>query len=194
MLEQLPAGDDFVEIRALNRLFVELLAERARRGGDCMGLDRSAVRALRVADPRSLEVLAAFPRALFQLHVPRGRAARIADMRVDAVDVSRYVLEVTILHGARTLSRRNPYLARLLLALEDHEVHELCRLDLAEIPAHCAVGQTVVCAFAHYAWLWRKLLTEHRPEARRQLLLIALQPRIDTHPSTSQPHGRKASA
>jgi hypothetical protein len=115
-------------------------------------------------------------------------------MQVEAVDVSRYVLEVTILHSAWTLSRRNPYLARLLLALDDRDVHELRTLDLADIPAHCAAGETVVCAFAHYAWLWQKLLTENRPEARRQLLLIALQPRIDTHPSASQQHGRKASA
>lgn len=192
MLERLPAGDDLAEVRALNRLFVEFLAERARRGGDCMGLDRSAARTLRVAEPHSLEALAAFPRALFQVHVPRGRASRIADMQVEAVDVARYVLEVTILHSAWTLSRRTPYLAKLLLALEDHDVRELATLDLADIPAHCAAGETVVCAFAHYAWLWEKLLTESRPEARRQLLLIALQPRVDTHPSTSRPQGRKA--
>ena len=193
MLERLPAGDDLAEVRALNRLFVEFLAERARRGGDCMGLDRSAARTLRVAEPHSLEALAAFPRALFQVHVPRGRASRIADMQVEAVDVARYVLEVTILHSAWTLSRRTPYLAKLLLALEDHDVRELATLDLADIPAHCAAGETVVCAFAHYAWLWEKLLTESRPEARRQLLLIALQPRVDTHPST-RPQGRKATA
>jgi hypothetical protein len=194
MLEPLPPGDDFAEVRALNRLFVDFLAHRARRGGHCMGLARAAESALRTAEPRSLEALAAFPRALFQVVVPRGRAVRIADMRVDTVDVSHYVLQVTILHSAWTLSRRNPYLARLLLGLEDRDVRELRMLDLADIPAHCAAGETLVCAFAKHAWLWQKLLTESRPEARRQLLLIALQPRIDTPASTSQLRARKASA
>jgi hypothetical protein len=194
MLEPLPAGEDFAEVRSLNRLFVDFLADRARRGAHCMGLDRSAASALRAAEPRSLETLAAFPRALFQVLVPRGGVPRIADMRVDTVDVSHYVLQVTILHSAWTLSRRNPYLARLLLGLEDRDVRELRTLDLADIPAHCAASETVVCAFAQHAWLWPKLLTESRPEARRQLLLLALQPRIDPHNSTSQLLARKASA
>jgi hypothetical protein len=193
MLES-PAADDFAEIRALNRLFVDFLADRARRGGQCLGLSRAAAGALRAAEPRSLAALAAFPRALFQVHVPRGRAARVADIQVATVDVSRYVLQVTILHSAWTLSRRNPYLARLLLGLEDRDVRDLRTLDLADIPAHCATGDTVVCAFAQYTWLWQKLLTEGRPEARRQLLLIALQPRIDMHTASAQLLAHKASA
>jgi hypothetical protein len=163
MLEPLPAADDdFAEIRALNRLFVDFLAARARCGGQCLGLNRAAARALRAAEPRSLEALAAFPRALFQVHVPRGRASGVADTQADRVDVSRYVLQVTILHSAWTLSRRNPYLARLLLGLEDDDVRALRLLDLADIPAHCAASETVVCAFAQYAWLWEKLLTRRR--------------------------------
>jgi hypothetical protein len=138
--------------------------------------------------------LAAFPRALFQVHVPHGRAARIADMQADDVDVSRYVLQVTILHSAWTLSRRNPYLAQLLLGLDGDDVRALRLLDLADLPAHCAARETVVCAFAQYAWLWEKLLTESRPEARRQLLLIALQPRVDPQSSASRLLVRKASA
>ena len=193
MLES-PAADEFAEIRALNRLFVEFLADRARRGGRCLGLSRAAESALRAAEPRSLAALAAFPRALFQVHVPRGRATRVADIQAATVDVSRYVLQVTILHSAWTLSRRNPYLARLLLGLEDHDVRDLRTLDLADIPAYCATGETVVCAFAQYGWLWQKLLTEGRPEARRQLLLIALQPRIDTHTPSLQLLTHKASA
>jgi hypothetical protein len=194
MLESTPADDDFAEIRALNRLFVDFLAARARRGDPCLGLNRAVAGALRAAEPGALEALAAFPRALFQVRVPRGRALRIADMQIATVDVSRYVMQVTILHSAWTLSRRNPYLARLLLGLEDHDVCDLRALDLADIPAHCAAGETVVCAFAQYAWLWRKLLTENRPEARRQLLLIALQPRLDTHTTTSPLLARKISA
>jgi len=193
MLEPIPAGADFAEVRALNRLFVDFLADRARRGGHCFGLGRAAVGALRAAEPASLEALAAFPRALFQVRVPRGRASRIADLRIDAADVSRYVLQVTIVLSAWTLSRRNPYLARLLLSLEEFDVRKLRTLDLADIPAHCAAGETVVCAFAQYVWLWQKLLTETRPEARRQLLLIALQPRVDVS-TASQPPARKLSA
>jgi hypothetical protein len=194
MLESTPADDDFAEIRALNRLFVDFLAARARRGDPCLGLSRAVASALRAAEPGSLEALATFPRALFQVHVPHGRAARIADMQIATIDVARYVIQVTILHSAWTLSRRNPYLARLLLGLEDHDVRDLRTLDLADIPAYCATGETVVCAFTQYTWLWRRLLTENRPEARRQLLLIALQPRVDTHTTGSQPLARKASA
>ena len=194
MVEALPAGDDFAEIRALNRLFVDFLAGRARRGGDCLGLGRAAVSALRAADPASLDTLAEFPRALFQVRVPRGRACRVADMQADATDVSRYVLKVTILHSAWALSRRNPYLAKLLLGLEDQEVQALVTFDLAEIPARCTAAETVVCAFAQYAWLWHKLLTESRPEARRQLLLIALQPRLDATLPAPRLFVRKASA
>jgi hypothetical protein len=115
-------------------------------------------------------------------------------MQIATVDVLRYVTQVTILNNARTLSRRNPYLAKLLLGLEDHDVRDLRTLDLGDIPAYCAAGETVVCAFTQYTWLWRKLLTENRPEARRQLLLIALQPRVDTHTKSSQLLARKASA
>jgi hypothetical protein len=194
MLESTAADDDFAEIRALNRLFVDFLAARARRGDSCLGLNRAAATALRAAEPGSLEALAAFPRALFQVHVPHGSAARIANIQTATVDVSRYVMQVTILHSAWTLSRRNPYLARLLLGLEDHDVRGLRTLDLADIPAYCAAGERVVCAFAQYAWLWRKLLTENRPEARRQLLLIALQPRVDAHTTSSPLLARKASA
>jgi hypothetical protein len=194
MLESMPADDDFAEIRALNRLFVDFLAARARRGDPCLGLNRAVASVLRGAEPGSLEALAAFPRALFQIHVPRGRVARIADLQIATVDVSRYAMQVTILHSAWTLSRRNPYLARLLLGLEDHDVRDLRTLDLADIPAYCAAGETVICAFAQYAWLWRKLLTESRPEARRQLLLIALQPRVDTHTTSSRLLAREISA
>ena len=194
MVEALPVGGDFAEVRALNRLFVDFLAGRARRGGDCLGLGRRAAVALRAADPASLETLAEFPRALFQVRVPRGRACRVADLQAAATDVSRYVLQVTILHSAWTLSRHNPYLAKLLLGLEDQDVRELATLDLAEIPAHCAAAETVVCAFAQYAWLWHKLLTESRPEVRRQLLLIALQPRVDATHSSARLSARKASA
>jgi hypothetical protein len=82
MLESTPADDDFAEIRALNRLFVDFLAARARRGDPCLGLSRAVASALRAAEPGSLEALATFPRALFQVHVPHGRAARIADMQI----------------------------------------------------------------------------------------------------------------
>jgi hypothetical protein len=194
MLDSPLAGEAFAEIRALNRLFIDFLADRARHGGHCLGLSRAAVGTLRGAVPESLEALAAFPRALFEVRVPRSRAPRIADLQATAAEVSRYVLQVTILHSAWGLSRRNPYLARLLLGLEDRDVRELCALDLAAIPALCAGTETVACAFAQYAWLWEKLLTETRPEARRQLLLIALQPAVDTRVPASQPRLRKASA
>jgi hypothetical protein len=194
MLEGPSRGDEFAEIRALNRLFVEFLADRAQRGGHCLGLSRAAAGALRAAEPASLYALAEFPRALFQVRIPRCRPSRIADMQVETADVARYVLQLTILHSAWTLSRRKPYLAKLLLGLEDDDVRELSALDLADIPAYCAARETVVCAFAQYAWLWQKLLTETRPEARRQLHLIALQPRLDTPSPAARTFARKASA
>jgi hypothetical protein len=194
MLDSPAAGEAFAEIHALNRLFIDFLADRARHGGRCLGLGRAAVAALRAATPESLEALSAFPRALFEVRVPRGRAAGVADLQETIPEVSRYILQVTILHSARGLSRRSPYLARLLLGLGDDDVRELAAIDLAAIPALCAGTQTVACAFAQYSWLWEKLLIETRPEARRQLLLIALQPAVDTRVPASQPRLRSASA
>jgi hypothetical protein len=173
-------GEDLEEICALNRLFIDFLAERARRGGDCLGLERAAVAALREATPQSLDTLVIFPRALFQVRLPLPQPLRVMDPPVDTREFPRYVLQVTILHSAWTLSRRNPYAARLYLGLEDRDVRELRALTLFDIPQVSASGTLVTCAFPHAAWLWRKLLTETHPESRRRLLLLALQPQAPT--------------
>jgi hypothetical protein len=51
-----------------------------------------------------------------------------------------------------------------------------CVVFLADLQQLARVPQLVLCAFAGRDWLWNELLTDARPEARRQLALIALQP------------------
>ena len=68
------------------------------------------------------------------------------------------------------------YQPRLLLGLESRAIGELRSLQLTDLQHLALAPRLVLCAFPEREWLWVELLTEMRPEARRRLALIALQP------------------
>ena len=192
----LPADprDDLDEIRELNRLFIEFLRTCYRRGGECLDLDRSTARLLGEATADCLQTLADLPRALFELRLSDPPLLNVGDPRSDVAQPSWQALQLTILHSAWHMSRRNPYAARLFLGLEEGELRFLRTTALCELPRLSTVTGLVACAFPRSAWLWSRLLTETRPESRRQLLLIALQPQLKTPGPQPQPLGQQITA
>jgi hypothetical protein len=92
------------------------------------------------------------------------------------------------------MSRQSPYAARLFLGLEEQDLRALRATTLSELPRLSASGQLLTCAFPDSVRLWQKLLTETRPESRRQLLLIGLQPRGAAPIPTPQALGQQTSA
>ena len=190
-----PAGsDDLEEVRELNRLFLDYVRACARAGADCLGLDRATAALLESASCERLDALAAIPRALFRLTLPRAKPLGVMDPPANAVETSRQALQLTIAHSAWHMSRRRPYAARLFLGLDEHEIRTLRGTTLFDLPHLAASVELVGCAFPHAAWLWHKLLTETRPESLRHLLLIALQPRLPTPLEPSRLLGQQASA
>jgi hypothetical protein len=49
-------------------------------------------------------------------------------------------------------------------------------LALPDLGRLAAAADVVHCAFTDQDWLWHGILTDTRPESRRQLALVALQP------------------
>ncbi len=94
------------------------------------------------------------------------------------MDVTQ-VLALTIMFCVWNTCRDSAYQARLFFGLTPREVHLLRTTALSELPRMAATSLTIECAFAESAWLWHELLTERRPEARRQLALVALQPSVE---------------
>jgi hypothetical protein len=88
-------------------------------------------------------------------------------------------VSLTILLCAWTFSRQSVYQARLLLGLDSRAIAELRSLPLTHLHQRALAPQLVACAFPACDWLWTELLEETRPEARRRLLMIALQPGLD---------------
>jgi hypothetical protein len=168
-------------VQELNRAFLEFVQSRARRQLDCLGLPSAARVALRAASAVQLDAVAQFPRALFRLVLealgPREPAMR-SPARQAGHDTAHHDLCLSILWAARHTSRHSPYQARLLFALEIAEVQRLRELPLPELHDLACSPVVLRCAFAEQAWLWRKLLTDARPEALHRLTLVALQPGV----------------
>ena len=163
-------------IHELNRSFLGFLQSRARVERDCLGLPASARPALRAADRTSLDQFAQFPRALFQL-----RCAGVVDAEQELAaagerDARYHDLALSMLWAARQTSRQSPYQAQFLLGLDVAQIELLRSLALPDLARLAAASDVVTCAFAEQEWLWMSLLTDTRPESRRQLVLIALQP------------------
>ena len=165
------AIDGLEEVQQLNRLFLNFLQDRPAAGQRFFGLPADAARAVGRASRERLDQLAQFPRALFTI-----------DLRVDgqagheALDTAQRVLQLTLLLSAWNLSRRSGYSSRLLLRLEDAEIRRLRTMSLADLTERSQTPGLIRCTFGRAAWLWRDLLAETRPEWRRRLLLIGLQP------------------
>jgi hypothetical protein len=139
-------------------------------------------------------MLAAFPRALFHFELAAAESSCVTAPELCAREPSSYVLNLTILHSAWSMSRHSPYAARLLLGLDEPELRALKASTLSDLQRLSMSHELVSCAFPESGRLWRKLLTETRPELRRQLLLIGLQPRVQISISPPRSFGRFATA
>lgn len=179
-------ADSLNQIHELNRLFLKSLQARDPAELRDSGFPVDASDLLRRTSPEQIYGLAEFPRALFNLAVdaPADRPAAEKGVRAlfdplgDAVYSPRQILELTILFCAWTISRDSVYHARLFFGLTPRAVHTLRTALLSDLPCMALTAIRVECAFADSEWLWRELLSETRPEARRQLILVALQPSV----------------
>ena len=178
----MPASDrlDHLEpIHELNRLFLGFLQSRARVDRDCLGLPSSAQAPLRAADTVSLDDAARFPRALFQLSCDRVVDAGLDSAIAAERDARYHDVVLPILWAARQTSRQSPYRAQFLLGLDVAQIELLGSLAASDLARLAANLDILRCAFAAQEWVWRSLLTDRRPESRRQLVLVALQPGLD---------------
>ena len=149
--------DQLEQVQELNRLFLVFLKSSARDGLDCLGLPDRAKSGLVATKQDALDVLAAFPRALFRLALDEF----VPPLAIDP------------------LSRQSIYQARLLLGLESRAMQQLRGMQLGAIQHLARAPHLVLCAFPDRPWLWSELLAETRPEGRQHLALIALQPGVD---------------
>lgn len=163
------------QIHELNRLFLRSLQACKIHDIRRMGLPRTALPPLRHAAPEQLDAAAEFPRALFQLILADAGPLPPAAPAPGGSAASR-ILELTIAYCAWSTSRESTYHARLFFGLGSEVIHALRTTPLSELPRLAVTRARVECAFQEAAWLWKELLVETRPEARRQLVLVALQP------------------
>ena len=167
--------DSLEQIYELNRLFLQSLRSQEAEDLRETKFPSGAVRALRSADADVLDAVAEYPRALFDVGLEEPRMAA----KMPAVSSARQILEMTIMFCAWKMSRDSEYHARLFFGMAPDVIHTLRTTALSELPRIALTRARIDCAFPDADWLWRELLTETRPEARRQLILIALQPSVD---------------
>jgi hypothetical protein len=173
-----PSLDQLAQVHELNRLFLAYLHATSRADRDCLGLPERARASLRESSVESLAAIAEFPRALFELDLDESPRVQAVDPLRGRDEAMRHSLGLTILLCAWTVSRQSPYQARLLLGLEAHAIQRLRALQLADLQRLAHSPRLLRCAFGGRDWLWSELLTETRPEGRRHLTLVALQPGV----------------
>lgn len=179
-----PSGLALEEIRQANQLFLEFLRVRPGIATAHFGLSPAASELLGRATPAQLGRAADFPRALFRLCLPDPATVRAAAPIDLDRGSGRCVLQVALLQAAWNLCRTSGYSARLLLRLPDEDIRRLRGAELREILQLAHGNQVLRAAFDELDWIWRQLLTESRPEQRRRLLLIGLQPDPAPRPAT----------
>ncbi|MBN1240039.1 MAG: hypothetical protein JXB36_16165 [Gammaproteobacteria bacterium] len=170
------APDSLAQVHELNRLYLRSLQSRKTAELAECGFPAGAVGALRAAGAQLIDALAEFPRALFDLKVSPPAANAPGP---EAGCSAREVLALTIVFCAWNVSRDSAYHARLFFGLPTRAVHTLRTTPLSLVPRLALTSARVDCAFPDSEWLWRELLTERRPEVRRRLILVALQPSAD---------------
>jgi hypothetical protein len=170
-----PVLDHLQQVHELNRVFLGLLQSRVREQRACFGLPSAVLAPLRVAGAELLDALARFPRALFRLELDSRTRAALCEPG-SAYDDAEHDLCLSILLAMRHTSRHSHYQARLLLGLEVAEVEMLRTLPLPNLQRVASNPGLLRCAFGEREWFWPALLTATRPEVRRQLTLMALQP------------------
>ena len=167
--------DSLEQIYELNRLFLQSLRALDAEGLREIRFPAGAARVLRSADAAVLDAVAEFPRALFDV----GLEEPPATVAMPVVSNAQQILEMTIMFCAWKMSRDSDYHARLFFGMTPEVIRTLRATPLSELPRVALTRARIECAFAEADWLWRELLTETRPESRRQLILIALQPSVD---------------
>ena len=182
------ALDQLHQVRELNREFLGLLQTRLQTGRSCLGLPTPAHAVVTAAaGPLRDGVAAEFPRALFRLGQGARNGSGCTDATVD-FDEPEHRLCLQILFAARQTCRHSGYQARLLFGLEAADVERLRASPLAELQQHACAPGMLRCAFADQHWFWHQLFTT-RPELRRQLTLMALQPSLaSAWPPRRPPH------
>lgn len=170
------ALDQLHQVHELNRAFLGLLQTRVRQRRPSLGLPLSAHPALAAAATPLLEGVAAFPRALFQLQI--SESVRPTRHGAGEFDEGEHDLCFSILFAARQSSRASAYQARLLFGLEPADVERLRGASLGGLQQLACVPGILECAYREQGWFWHGLITSTRPELRRQLMLMALQPRV----------------
>ena len=168
--------DHLQQVQELNRVFLGLLQSRVREQRACFGLPSAVLPPLRVASAELLDALARFPRALFRLELDSRTHAGPTQSGA-AYDEAEHDLCLSILLAMRHTSRHSAYQARLLLGLEASDIEMLRTLPLPNLQRVASTPGLLRCAFGEREWFWPALLTATRPEVRRQLTLMALQPR-----------------
>ena len=179
-------------VHELNRSFLGFLQSRVRVERDCLGLPAPAHPPLRAADGTLLDNVAQFPHALFQVRCDSVAEVGQEVAAVGERDARYHELALSILLAVRHTSRQSPYQAQFLFGLRVAQIELLRSLPLADVGRMAAAPAVVHCAFADQDRLWHGILTDTRPEARRALALVALQPglprdwpqRRPAHPAT----------
>ena len=169
--------DHLQHVHELNRAFLGLLQTRLREQRPCFGLPLAARGIVSVAGGSLLDAVADFPQALFRAETvaqPRGVLAEVET----SYDEAEHALCLSILLAARHTSRHSAYQARLLFGLDAPQVERLSGLQLPDLQKVAYVPGVLLCAFRDRQWFWPGLFTVTRPESRRQLTLMALQPGI----------------
>ena len=171
------ALDQLHQVHELNRAFLGLLQSRVREGRSALELPTPAHAALAAAGGPLLEGVASFPRALFRVILGARPWPACADDAAD-FDEAEHHLCLSVLFAARHTSRHSGYQARLLFGLDPADVERLRASSLSDMQQHACSPGVLKCAFGERAWFWQQLFTTTRPELRRQLTLIALQPSL----------------
>ena len=170
--------EDQDHVRELNRLFLSFLHNRAHERLDCLGLNDTTVATLRATPPVVLDQLAFdYPGALFRLKLDTLRAP-VGDARPFSADPAQLSLQSGILNGVWHLARRSTFGARLHLGMRNADVDLLRLMPLLELARLALTMELVGCAYLESEWVWIELLTETRPEYRRYLLLVGMQPNV----------------
>jgi len=117
-------------------------------------------------------------RAFLGLLQSRVRQRRPSRLEVGEFDEQEHDLCFSILFAARQTSRESAYQARLLFGLEPGDVEQLRGAALAGLQRLACAPGILECAYRGQDWFWYGLITATRPELRRQLTLMALQPRL----------------
>jgi len=185
-----PTGtlDHLQQVQELNRAFIGLLHARLHDLRPCFGLPSPVRPSLRRASDELLDAVALFPRALFRLAIAPGERRERGDLTTYH-DEREHELVLSMLLAARHASRQSVYEARLLFGLEGHDVASLSALPLVDLQRLAATPGVLQCALRERQWFWHGLLTATRPELRRQLTLMALQPGVAVDwPRRRPPH------